>query len=326
MTLTELRYIAAVARERHFGRAAEACFVSQPTLSIGIRKLEDELGAAIFERTSSEVQLTALGERIVAQAQRVLAEAAVIKEIAAQGKDPLKGPVRLGVIYSVGPYLLPHLIPALHRRAPAMPVLIQENYTAKLAELLRQGELDLVIIALPFDEPGIVTRPLYAEPFFVALPQGHPLGKQKAIDADTLERESLLLLGTGHCFRDQVLKICSVLNRPPTAPGSLQQTMEGSSLETIRHMVASGVGITVLPSTAIGWRGGDSELIVIRPFTRPVPERQIALAWRKTFPRLEAAEAIAAAVRQCALPGVTHLELAAAKKSKATSKRVMKKA
>ncbi|MBK8063986.1 MAG: hydrogen peroxide-inducible genes activator [Betaproteobacteria bacterium] len=304
MTLTELRYIVAVARERHFGHAAESCFVSQPTLSVAIKKLEDELGVLLFERGPGEVSVTAIGEQIVQQAQRVLEGAALIKEIAIAGKDPLAGTLRLGAIYTIGPYLLPKLIPILRRNAPALQLLIQENFTHKLADSLKQGEVDAIIIALPFDEPGIETQSLYDEPFLLAVPQGHPWEKRKQISPEEVTKESLLLLGAGHCFRDQVLEFCSTTHRTGS---SLQRALEGGSLETIRQMVASGVGITVLPSTSIGQHDGTSELIRIRPFGKPVPERRVALAWRKSFPRPQAIAALRQAILACDLPLVRKL-------------------
>ncbi|MEO6697375.1 MAG: hydrogen peroxide-inducible genes activator [Gammaproteobacteria bacterium] len=307
MTLTELRYIVAVARERHFGRAAQACFVSQPALSVAIRKLEDELGVALFERGTNEVTLTAVGERIVTQAQRVLEQTAAIKELAQQGKDPLAGPLRLGVIYTVGPYLLPHLIPLLHKRAPRMPLLIEENYTARLSELLREGALDVIIISLPFDEPGVVTQAIYDEPFKVVLPSSHRWKKMKEIKAKELAKENLLLLGAGHCFRDQVLKACPELNRS-SAVGSLQRTLEGGSLETIRHMVASGAGITVLPCTSVLSHQAENKLLAVRPFADPVPKRRIALAWRNSFPRPQAIAALREALHACPLSCVNFLD------------------
>jgi LysR family hydrogen peroxide-inducible transcriptional activator len=251
MTLTELKYITAVAQHRHFGKAAEACFVSQPTLSVAIRKLEEELGVVLFERGSGEVSATPIGRQIVAQAQRVLDEAAAVKAMAVQNRDPLKGALSLGVIYSIGPYLLPHIIPALHNRAPEMPLLLQENYTANLVEMLKRGEVDLIVIASDVTEAGLVTQPVYDEPFIVALPKGHPWEKRRSIKPEELLGESMLLLGAGHCFRDQVLTVCPALNRTAASPGSLQQTLVSTSLETIRHMVASGTGITVLPITSV---------------------------------------------------------------------------
>jgi len=307
VTLTELRYIVALARERHFGRAAESCFVSQPTLSVGIKKLEKELGVTLFERSAGEVTLTPVGVSIVAQAARVLEEAAAIKTLAQQGRDQLSGPLRLGAIYTIGPYLLPHLIPALHQSAPQMPLLIEENFTARLSESLKQGELDAIVVALPFEEAGVVTQALYDEPFLVALPAGHPWAKRKAIAADELAQETLLLLGSGHCFRDQVMQACPALQRFSTTAGSLQRTLEGSSLETIRHMVASGAGITVLPCTAVGAAQQESKLLAFRPFAEPVPGRRVALAWRKSFPRPQALEALRQAVLACDLPCVAKL-------------------
>ncbi|OGA56169.1 MAG: LysR family transcriptional regulator [Betaproteobacteria bacterium RIFCSPLOWO2_12_FULL_62_58] len=309
MTLTELRYVLAVARERHFGRAAEKCFVSQPTLSVAIKKLEDELGVTLFERGASEVTVTPVGACIVEQAQRVLEETAAIEQIAAAGKDELVGPLRLGAIYTVGPYLMPQLIPLLHKRAPKMPLLIQENFTAKLAELLKNGELDLIILSLPFSEPGIVTQAVYDEPFRVVIPAGHPWVKKTKIPAADLCSENLLLLSSGNCFRDQVLQTCSGVKR--STNGGMQQTLEGSSLETIRHMVASGAGITVLPTTAAEAKAAQTGLVAVRPFAPPVPTRRIALAWRRSFPRPRAVAAVREAILACRLPGVTLIARAA---------------
>jgi LysR family hydrogen peroxide-inducible transcriptional activator len=302
MTLTELRYIVALARERHFGRAAESCFVSQPTLSVAIKKLEEELGVALFERGTSEVSVTPIGQKVVEQAQRVLEEAARVKDLAVAASDPLAGMLRLGAIYTIGPYLLPKLIPILRRSAPEMQLIIQENYTHKLAEALKQGEVDVIVIALPFHEPGVMVQPVYDEPFLVAIPQGHRWERKKQISADELTRESLLLLGAGHCLRDQVLDLCSAVNRK----SGLQKALEGGSLETIRQMVAGGVGITVLPSTAVD-AGGASALILIRPFAKPVPDRRVAIAWRRSFPRPEAVEALRQAILACDLARVTKL-------------------
>jgi LysR family hydrogen peroxide-inducible transcriptional activator len=305
MTLTELRYIVAVARERHFGRAAEACFVSQPTLSVAVKKLEEELAVTLFERGAGEVSVTPPGQKIVEQAQRVLEEAARVREIAAAGRDPLVGPLRLGAIYTIGPYLLPKLVPIMRRTAPSMPLHIQENFTHNLSESLKNGEVDVILIALPFDEPGIATRAVYDEPFLVAVPKGHDWEERKRISADELTRESLLLLGEGHCFRDQVLDICNVMRAKERS--SLARTVEGGSLETIRQMVASGVGVTVLPSTSIG-AGGTGDLIRIVPFSRPAPTRRVGLAWRRSFPRPEAIEALRKAILSCNLSQVTKLD------------------
>ena len=305
MTLTELRYIVAVARERHFGRAAETCFVSQPTLSVAVKKLEEELGLTLFERGPGEVSVTPAGRRIIEQAQRVLEEASRIRELAAAGKDPLAGPLRLGAIYTIGPYLLPKLIPILRRTAPAMQLLIQENFTHRLAEELRSGEVDVILVALPFEAPGVMTRPVYDEPFMVAVPKGHPWENRKRVTSEELTNESLLLLGEGHCFRDQVLDICHTVRSRERSP--LARTVEGGSLETIRQMVAGGVGVTVLPATSTATSGGSSDLIHILPFARPAPTRRVGLAWRRSFPRPEAIEALRKAILATNLPQVEKL-------------------
>lgn len=311
MTLTELRYIVAVARERHFGRAAEACFVSQPTLSVAIKKLEDELGTMLFERRSNEITLTPAGERIVAQAQRVLDEAAKVKEIAKQGKDPLAGALCIGVIYTIGPYLLPELVRVLLKDAPRMPLLLSENLTVKLLELVKNGDIDVAILALPLPETGLMIQPVYDEPFMVAMPHGHPWAGRKAIASEDLKKETMLLLGTGHCFRDQVLEVCPELSRFSVAAEGMQKTFEGSSLETIRQMVASGVGVTVMPVTSVPQKVGRNALIEYRPFKAPVPDRRVVLLWRKSFTRTAAIEAVRKAILKCNLPGVTRLDLPA---------------
>ncbi|WP_035051944.1 LysR substrate-binding domain-containing protein [Andreprevotia chitinilytica] len=310
MTLTEFRYIVAVARERHFGRAAASCFVSQPTLSVAVKKLEDELGVTLFERSAGDVTLTASGERIVEQAQRVLEEVQVVKQLAEQGKDPLAGPLRLGIIYTISPYLLPCLIPALREKAPQMQLLLEENYTSRLAEMLKQGEIDIAIVAEPFFESGVSTQPLYDEPFVVATPKGHPWEKLKRIDSEKLSEENVLLLSPGNCFRDHVLQTCPDLNRESLPAGSLQRTLQGSSLTTIRHMVAGGIGVTVLPATSV--TAADEALLTIRPFVEPAPTRRVIMAWRKNFPRMAAVEALRQAVLASGLPSVSWVQEAAA--------------
>ncbi|HVO87514.1 MAG TPA: LysR substrate-binding domain-containing protein [Casimicrobiaceae bacterium] len=289
MTLNELRYIVALAQERSFGRAAAKCFVSQPALSVAIQKLEDELGAPLFERGKNEVTVTPVGERIVEQAQKVLEEAARIREIAQAGRNQLVGALRLGVIHTVGPYLLPDLIPVLHERAPGMPLDIEENLTEQLEAQLRSGRIDAAIIALPFQPPGVVTEFLYEEPFQVVVPQGHKWAKRKSISPDELHHEHTILLNVGHCFRDQVLDACPELNR---AEAPITRT---NSLETVRNMVASGLGVSVLPRDALTPKY-HSRLVVPVPFTKPTPARRIALAYRKSFPRPAAIAAIRDAV------------------------------
>lgn len=306
MTLTELKYIVAVARERHFGRAADACFVSQPTLSVAIRKLEEELGVQLFERGGSEVAVTPVGARIVEQAQHVLEQTNAIREIAVQGKDPLTGPLRVGVIYTIGPYLLPRLVPRMIEDAPQMPLLLQENFTVKLLELLRQGDVDLAILADPFPDHGLATQGVYDEPFVVAVPKQHRWVRRKTIRSAELKEQTMLLLGTGHCFRDQVLEVCPELSRYSQSSVGIQKTFEGSSLETIRHMVASGVGITVLPWTACA-QPREDDLLRYIPFMAPPPHRRVSLVWRKSFGRVAAIEAVRRAILDADLPGVTPL-------------------
>lgn len=307
MTLTELKYIVAVAREKHFGHAAEACFVAQPTLSVAIKKLEDELGVVIFERGGNEISMTPLGAQIVAQAERVLEQTAVIKELAKQNKDPLAGPLRLGVIYTIAPYLLPPLVKTMIERVPQMPLVLQENFTTRLIELLRQGELDAAIMALPFSDQGLMVQPLYDEPFIVALPKQHPWAGRKSIDAEELKSETMLLLGSGHCFRDQVLEVCPEMSRFSAGGDGIARTFEGSSLETIRHMVASGIGITVLPVASVPDQKSPDSILRYVPFSEPIPSRRVVIAWRKSFTRRAAIEAVRDAVLACNLSGVTML-------------------
>ncbi|GAB3376944.1 hydrogen peroxide-inducible genes activator [Azotobacter armeniacus] len=301
MTLTELRYIVTLAQEQHFGRAAERCHVSQPTLSVGVKKLEDELGVPIFERSKTAVRLTPVGEGIVTQAQKVLEQAQSIRELAQAGKNQLAAPLKVGAIYTIGPYLFPHLIPQLHKAAAQMPLYIEENFTHVLRDKLRTGELDAIIVALPFNEADVLTKPLYDEPFYALLPAGHPWTRLQAIDSEMLNDKSLLLLGEGHCFRDQVLEACPSLRK--TDEAHRHTTVESSSLETIRHMVASGLGISVLPFSAVNSHHYAPGVLEVRPLTSPVPFRTVAIAWRASFPRPKAIELLANSIRLCS---VTH--------------------
>lgn len=295
MTLTELKYLVALAQEQHFGNAAEKCFVSQPTLSVAIKKLEEELGVAIFERSKSSVTVTPLGERIVAQAQRVLEETRTIHELASFGKNQFSSPLKLGAIFTIGPYLFPHLVPQIHQKAPTMPLYLLENYTANLRRQLRDGDLDAIIVALPFTEPDVVTRPLYDENFVVVLPLNHPWCKQRVIEPEQLADENLLMLGEGHCFRDQVLSFCPEIARKYNS--RLGNMLEGSSLETLKHMVSTGLGITVLPELAVS--NLDYNLVTTRPFRAPAPYRTIAIAWRASFPRGKAIDLLIETASQC---------------------------
>jgi LysR family hydrogen peroxide-inducible transcriptional activator len=297
LTLTELRYIVAVAQERNFRRAAEKSFISQPALSLAIQKLEEELGVQFFERGKNEVSITPIGAQIVEQAQRTLEAAARIREIAKQGNDQLAGTLRVGIIYSVGPYLLPDLIPALKKLAPKMPLEVEENITSNLDSLLRNGKLDVIVIALPFGDAGILTQPLYDEPFEVVVGNDHVWASRRSIKAQELSAEKVLLLDSGHCFSNQVAEACPELNRKGA------EIQQGTSLETIRNMVASGLGITVLPASANSARYR-SRLLKVIPFANPAPSRRIALAWRKSFARGQAIEVLAQAIAQAKITGV----------------------
>ena len=305
MTLTELRYLVAVARERHFGKAAEACFVSQPTLSVAIKKLEEELDVKLLERGSNEVTVTPLGLEIVRQAQVVLEQAADLKEIARRGKDPISGPLRLGVIYTIAPYLLPDLVRLSIARAPQMPLILQENFTVKLLEMLRAGEIDVAVLAEPFPEAGLAVAALYDEPFQIAVPRKHPLARRKRISAEELKNETLLLLGTGHCFRDHVLEVCPEYARFSSNADGIRKSFEGSSLETIKYMVAAGMGVTVVPQLSVP--AEPDRHVTYIPFADPVPTRRIVLAWRRSFTRYEAIAALRNAIYACPLNGVQRL-------------------
>ena len=301
MTLTELRYIVAVAQERHFGRAAQRCFVSQPTLSIAIKKLEEELSVSLFDRSSNEVKPTETGERIITQAHRVLEEADRIKHLAASEQNELAGVFKLGLIFTVAPYLLPRLILSLRKLAPDMPLMLEEHYTANLTDSLKKGELDAVVVAEPFQEPGIITEPLYDEPFFVIVPKGHEFEELDAVSVQQLTEQQVLLLSEGNCMRDQVLESCSKLASRQRILG-LANTLQGSSINTIRHMVASGLGISVLPSSAL--TDNDHLLFSIIPFEPPVPSRRIVLASRRNFVRPQALQALRQAILKSQLTGV----------------------
>ena len=303
MTLTELRYIVAVSRELHFGRAAAACFVSQPTLSVAIKKLEDELDVTIFERRPHDVTITPAGRRIVEQAITVLEQVNAIRTIAGSEKDQLKGTLKLGVIYTIGPFLLPHLIPVLGHEAPELTLIIEEDFTLNLTEQLKRGELDMIIISTPFEQPGVTLEVLYREPFTVVLPKNHRLSRKKQVRADDLVEDTLLLLKSGNCFRDQVMDVCPACKGNMFSKGKIQKTLEGSSIETIKQMVAAGSGVTVLPSTAIREQDGLGRLVDYRPFGKPVPERDIALAWRNTYPKKQLTQLVSHIIRQCEIPG-----------------------
>ncbi len=290
MTLIELKFIVAVAQERNFRRAAEKCFVTQPALSLGIKKLEEELGVMIFERSRTDVAPTEIGMRIIEQAIVVLEQAANLKEMAKLGVNQLDGLFKLGMIHSVGPYLLPEIIPILRNTAPNMPLEVEENLTANLEIQLKNGVIDAAIVALPFDVPGVQCQALYDERFTVVVPSTHYWTLRKVISAEELSDEKVLLLNSGHCFSNQVMQACPELSRKG-------EVLQGNSLETIRNMVASNLGISVLPASATAEKY-HNPLIKVIPFADPAPVRRIAIAWRKSFTRNQAINAIRDAILQ----------------------------
>jgi LysR family transcriptional regulator, hydrogen peroxide-inducible genes activator len=301
MTLSEFRYIVAVAKELHFGRAAERCFVSQPTLSVAVKKIEEELGVALFERHQHEISVTPIGEEIIKQAELILNETNNLKEIAKKNKDELKGDLKLGVIYTIGPYLLPKLISVINKQASELTLIIEEDYTKNLAPKLKSGEIDVAILSNPFEESGITTELLYKEPFQVVLPSGHPLTKKKKLKASDLIDDTMLLLKSGNCFREQIVELCPSCINPLGEDQKIQKSLESSSIETIRQMVASGAGITILPELSIETESSLKGLLEFRPFNNPVPFREIVIAYRKSFPRKKAINLIKESIASCNL-------------------------
>ncbi|BBF24010.1 LysR substrate-binding domain-containing protein [Sutterella megalosphaeroides] len=318
MTLTELKYVLAVARERHFGRAAERCCVSQPSLSVAVKKLEDELNVSIFERRANDISITPIGELIIEQAQRVISETERILEIAENGRDPLTGPLRVGVIYTIGPYLLPPLIRELSNDVPKMPLYIEETYTSELLHKLRTGLLDVAIMADTISDTGFMTRELYQEDFVVAIPSHHPWANRNYVGPNELKDQTMLLLGAGHCFRDQILGVCPDLRKPVSRPdlpsreakakAKARRMVEGSSLQTICHMVAQGLGITVLPASAVPYLSCLPTPIHIIPFKNPAPHRRVIMVWRKTYTRTAAIDAIYESAKRLTLNGCVPLD------------------
>ena len=299
MTLTELRYIVTLAQEQHFGRAAERCHVSQPTLSIAVKKLEEDLEMVIFERSKNRVYATPLGEKIVDQAQKVLEQASSIRDIANEGKDQLLSPLSIGAIFTVGPYLFPNLIPEIQNLAPEMPLYVEETFTATLRRRIRQGELDALVVSLPFTEADVVTQPLYDENFVVLMAKDHPLNAHETISPEQLEEFNVLLMGEGHCFRNQVLEFCPNLKPSmDSKQGQIRTAKEGSSLETLKYMVSSRLGITILPESAANADATINTSLTIRRFVEPQPKRTVALAWRASFPRLKAIDVLRDAIKK----------------------------
>jgi LysR family hydrogen peroxide-inducible transcriptional activator len=295
VSLTELRYVVATADERHFGRAARACSVTQPTLSAQVQKLERTLGVQLFERSSKGVHLTPIGEEIVAQARLVLDATEKILDLVHSRREPLSGPLRLGVIPTLSPYLLPWLVPPLRKAYPHLELIFREVKTSELLDELAHHRLDAGILALPIPAPGIVNAPLFDEPFWLIVPRGHALAAKKRVSDDDLSGERVLLLDEGHCMRDQALAIC---NQSPSEIDERRADFRATSIETLRHMVAAGMGSTLLPALAVGEHDRNGRDVVAIPFSAPVPVRHMALAWRRTHPRAADFEALADFVRE----------------------------
>jgi LysR family hydrogen peroxide-inducible transcriptional activator len=298
MNFQDLRYLITLADEGHFGRAAEVCCVSQPTLSTQLKKLEDELGVLLFERTNKRVLPTPLGRAIIAQARVVLDEAAKLQQLAQHGSDPMAGTLRVGVIPTLGPYFLPALLPQLRATYPQFRLYLREELTANLLHQLRSGTLDALLLALPIDAEGLEIVPLFCEPFVLALPEGHTLAQKPQVCEADLAGEHVLLLDDGHCLRDQALAICGF---PPRRQA---EEFRASSLETLRQMVAVGVGCTLLPTLAASIPSPSAPLIALRPFITPVPNRTIGLVWRRSFPRQDTMRSLAEFLRAQLPPGV----------------------
>ena len=286
LKLKDLRYLVAVADQRHFGRAAARCFVSQPTLSSQLKKLEQSLGVQLIERAPNNVSLTAAGEEIVARARRILEATDEVVTLARSQHDPLAGRLRVALLPTIGPYLLPRVAPAVRKALPRLELHLYEYQTAPMLQKLHAGELDVGILALPVDTAGLEARELYREAFSVALPEHHPLAARQSVRVADLKGEKLLLLEEGHCLRDQALEVCS------RAGVHEQQDFRATSLETLRQMVASGAGITLLPELAGRGAYRNARGLVLRPFAKPAPVRQVGAVWRKSSARRGAIDAL----------------------------------
>jgi LysR family hydrogen peroxide-inducible transcriptional activator len=296
MTLTELRYIVALAQEQHFGRAAERCHVSQPTLSIAVKKLEEELGV-LFERGKTRIIPTPLGAKIVAMASGVLEQAAAIKDVAEADKEQLEGPISLGTLPTIGPYLLPQFIPLLQETTSKLSLYVEEGSVTELAGKLRTGDLDALLVTAPFVEADVVTQPLFDEPFVLLLPADHPLASRAQIQPSDLDPKELLLLGEGFPLREQILAAFPHLDPTKETGVGVRTFTQGATLETLRHMVASHLGVTILPQTAAEAPLYAPNLLTTRPFAPPVPRRTLVLAWRVSFPRHKAIDLLRKAIQ-----------------------------
>jgi LysR family transcriptional regulator, hydrogen peroxide-inducible genes activator len=292
LKLKDLRYLVAVAEQRHFGRAAARCFVSQPTLSAQLKKLEDSLGVQLIERAPNNVCLTEAGEAIVARARRILEASDEMVTLARSQRDPLAGRLRVALLPTIGPYLLPRVAPAVRKALPRLELRLYEYQTAAMLAKLHAGEIDVGILALPVEVDGLESRELYREAFMVALPEHHPLAARERVRLADLKGEQLLLLEEGHCLRDQALEVCSRVGVTD------QQDFRATSLETLRQMVAAGAGVTLLPELAGRGAYRNARGVALRPFARPAPERHIGALWRKSSARRAAIDALCELIRE----------------------------
>lgn len=295
MNLQDLRYLVAVADHRHFGRAAEACFVSQPTLSTQLKKLERELGVELVERSPRHIMLTAVGEAVVERARVVLREADNIRQVARRATDPETGSLRIGLFPTLAPYLLPHVVPVVHERFPKLELLLVEEKSAVVHQRLRDGQLDVGLLALPVHDEHLHGEPLFSEEFVLAVPTGHPLSRvQGTVGTSVLAGDHVLLLEEGHCLRDQALSVCQLVGAEE------RSGFRATSLETLRQMVAAGVGVTLLPELAVQAPVPASDDITLVRFDPPVPRREIAMFWRRTSPYADFLPQIAEVIRDVA--------------------------
>ena len=290
MNLRDLRYFVALADTRHFGKAAERSFVSQPTLSAQIKKLETYLGVQLIERQPRKVTLTEMGARILPLARSILQESDEIVSLARNDHDPLSGKLKVALIPTIGPYLLPLVARRLRKQLPLLKVMLYEYQTQPLLEKLRAGDIDLGILALPVPLDGLEARPLYDEDFTLAVPSNSPLAKRSNVKIDDLSGETLLLLEDGHCLRDQALDVCSRIDVKES------EDYRATSLETLRQMVAAGLGITLLPKLATRGPFGSGQGLTVKEFSRPVPSRSIGAVWRKSTARTDAIKAVCDAI------------------------------
>ena len=279
MNIRDLKYLVATVESEHFGQAAEQCCVSQPTLSMQLKKLEDELGVQLFERTNKCVMTTPIGKILAEQARKILGEINTLKQLATNSKDPFSGEFRLGIIPTMGPYLLPTVLSQLKKYLPKINLIVYENKTDLLLTELKSGLLDAVILALPVDKHGLISHELFKEEFLLALPKSHALSKKTKISLDDIQHEELLLLEDGHCLREQIMDACHMISSHE------KSGFKATSLETLRHLVASGAGVTLLPEMATRSLQKNSGNIILKSFSKPIPSRRVAMLWRQNSAR-----------------------------------------